>query len=393
MSERKSSTDLSPSVETLLNSFPFPERDWEQDARAVEARLKTTRAGSADTAWLAAPLPHESGEPSGPRSATSTPSASSGIGSQSLADLARRSVQNKQAGEREMARASLALAARQQPIAEEVRALREGVASTAPAALVAPANAPARVSVSAPPNARRRRWLAAMPIAAAGLLAGGVLLWWQHSVPLPLVSTVIATPTKTMAYPSGAATAAAPALQGVPSGIDPSTLPESAAPAQLTPEKVASKAHPSALTPPNVQHSKEKIALADEPMASPASRAPSREEKTSSTLPGEQALPPDTTLRPADSTGGAIPAKPSTGAVQAALGSVMSGARHCVAGEEGPSSALVIFGSDGRVRGVTVSGPASGKSSGSCVEAQLSRARVQPFAAPNFSVTATVRPD
>jgi hypothetical protein len=85
--------------------------------------------------------------------------------------------------------------------------------------------------------------------------------------------------------------------------------------------------------------------------------------------------------------------KPSTGAVQVALGAVMSGARHCVAGDESASSAVVVFGSDGRVQSVTVSGPAAGKPSGACIEGQLSRARVQPFAAASFSISATVRPN
>jgi hypothetical protein len=109
--------------------------------------------------------------------------------------------------------------------------------------------------------------------------------------------------------------------------------------------------------------------------------------------PIEKALPPDPALRPADSTGGAIPVKPSTGAVQAALGAVMSGARHCVAGDDAASSAVVVFASDGRVESVTVHGPAAGKPSGTCIEGQLSRARVQPFAASSFSINATVRPD
>lgn len=109
--------------------------------------------------------------------------------------------------------------------------------------------------------------------------------------------------------------------------------------------------------------------------------------------PVEKALPPDPALRPAESTGGAIPVKPSTGAVQAALGSVMSGARHCVAGDDGPSSAVVVFASDGHVQSVTVQGLAAGKPSAACIEAQLSRARVQPFASASFSINATVRPD
>jgi hypothetical protein len=71
----------------------------------------------------------------------------------------------------------------------------------------------------------------------------------------------------------------------------------------------------------------------------------------------------------------------------------MSGARHCVAGDDAPSSAVVVFGSDGHVQSVNVSGPAAGKPSGACIQSQLSRARVQPFAQSTFSINATVRPD
>ncbi len=107
----------------------------------------------------------------------------------------------------------------------------------------------------------------------------------------------------------------------------------------------------------------------------------------------ELGLPPDPGLRPADSSGGQLPVKPSSGAVQAALGAVLSGARHCVAGDDAPSSAVVLFGSDGRVQSVSVSGPAAGKAAGQCIQAQLTKARVQPFAASNFSVNTTIRPD
>jgi hypothetical protein len=53
----------------------------------------------------------------------------------------------------------------------------------------------------------------------------------------------------------------------------------------------------------------------------------------------------------------------------------------------------VVFASDGHVQSVSVHGPAAGKPSGACIEGQLSRARVQPFAAASFSINATVRPD
>ncbi len=94
MSERRSAADLGSSTEALLAAFPFPERDWESDARAIEARF--AEAGPTDALLLAAPLPAEPGEPNG-TPATATPLTNSGVRTQSLAELARRSVEKKQA--------------------------------------------------------------------------------------------------------------------------------------------------------------------------------------------------------------------------------------------------------------------------------------------------------
>jgi hypothetical protein len=386
MSERRSSADLGPNLEAALSSFPFPERDWEKDATAVEAKLSTAQLGSSDAALLAAPLPSEPGEPSAVPSATATPLTHSGVRTQSLAEMARRSVLNKQAAEREMARESLALAAQQRP------ALPAEPPSTASAA---------RPIAAAPVAAVSARAAAASPwpklAAAAGVIAfaAGVLFWLrQPGAPVPLVSTVLPTATPTSQAKPNAVDAprAVPtaSLQLTPSGVDPNSLPGESAP------KPAEAAHekPSAATAraptagaASGAPSAEKIVLEDEP-ENAAPKAAATVEKTV-----EKALPPDPALRPADSTGGAVPTKPSTGAVQAALGAVMSGARHCVAGEDTASSAVVVFSSDGHVQSVSVSGPAAGQSSGACIQAQLSRARVQPFAAASFSVSATVRPD
>jgi hypothetical protein len=208
------------------------------------------------------------------------------------------------------------------------------------------------------------------------------------------VSTVvpIATPTSE-AKPSGIdapGTAPAAVAQLGPNGVDPNSLPGESArkPAEAAHEKPsAAAARAPAAGAASSGPRAEKIVLEDEPESAPTAATTPVEK------PEEKALPPDPALRPADSTGGAVPAKPSTGAVQAALGAVMSGARHCVAGDNAPSSAVVVFASDGHVQSVSVSGPASGQSSGACIQAQLERARVQPFAAASFSVSATVRPD
>jgi hypothetical protein len=84
--------------------------------------------------------------------------------------------------------------------------------------------------------------------------------------------------------------------------------------------------------------------------------------------------------------------KPSAGAAQAAVGSVLGAARTCIAGHPQPSTAQIVFGSDGQVSSVAVGGPAAGTPAAACIESSLKKARVQPFAAPSFSLSVTVRP-
>lgn len=89
---------------------------------------------------------------------------------------------------------------------------------------------------------------------------------------------------------------------------------------------------------------------------------------------------------------GALPDHPSTGAVQAAVGTVLGAARACVAGQNAASRATIHFASDGSVQSVAVAGPALATSAEPCLRNALSGARVQPFARPAYSVTLTVRP-
>jgi len=384
VSDRRSSSDLGSNAEASLAAFPFPERDWERDARAIEARLGSGLRGSTDAALLAAPLPSEADEPSA-LSATATPLTNSGVRTQSLAELARRSVEKKQATERQMARESLALAAlnaQQRPKPTQADALPtpanvNGVAtaSSGVANHVAAGSA-VRDNAAAVPAKPFPKVALALPALA---LAAAALLWFRQPTPepAPLVSNEPTPATATAVAPSAPAASAVAhneptPTEDAPRGIDPSTLPDQDTPGS---NAEASKA-PAVATA----------------VAKAGSSKPQTKPKQAAADPGSD-LPPDPALRPADSRGGELPAKPTTGAVQAALGSVMSGARHCVAGDEAPSRAVVVFGSDGRVQQVTVSGAAAGKSSASCIEAQLSRARVQPFAASSFSVNATVRPE
>ena len=390
MSERRSWPDLGANAESVLAAFPFPERDWERDARAVEVRLSEAAPDSTEALLLAPPLPGEPGEPTA-ASATTTPLAHSGVRTQSLAELARRSVEKKQASEREMARESLAIAAQQKPSQEEARVLREVLSQQAapPRPKAVAATAPTAAAGPRAARARPSPW----PKLALGIpvlaFAAVALLWLKQSEPAPLVTNALPA-SLTVAKPLAAPNLAPSVAQSTDRGIDPSSLPGE------SPSKALDPAHPkAALAGPIAvaasaasaapKPSAEKIELEEDQPAVVAAAAPEKAV--------EKALPPDPALRPADSSGGELPVKPSTGAVQAALGAVMSGARRCVAGDDAPSSALVVFGSDGRVQHVSVTGPAAGKSSGACIEEQLGHARVQPFAAPNFSVSATVRPD
>jgi len=87
-----------------------------------------------------------------------------------------------------------------------------------------------------------------------------------------------------------------------------------------------------------------------------------------------------------------IPEQPSQGAVAAAFGPVMGGAKACVAGADEVSRASVTFSSSGRVSSVAVSGWAAAHGKSGCVQAALKAAKVGPFSKPNFTVGVPIRP-
>jgi hypothetical protein len=87
-----------------------------------------------------------------------------------------------------------------------------------------------------------------------------------------------------------------------------------------------------------------------------------------------------------------IPDRPATGSVTAAIGSVMGGAKACVAGADDVSRATVTFGSSGAVQSVSVSGWAAGKPAASCIQSALKGANVGRFSQPTFTFGVTIRP-
>jgi hypothetical protein len=87
-----------------------------------------------------------------------------------------------------------------------------------------------------------------------------------------------------------------------------------------------------------------------------------------------------------------IPEQPSQGSVQAAIGSVMGGAKGCVAGADDVSRAQVTFASGGNVSSVSVTGWAAAHGKSGCVQGALKGAKVGPFSKPSFTVGVTIRP-
>jgi len=87
-----------------------------------------------------------------------------------------------------------------------------------------------------------------------------------------------------------------------------------------------------------------------------------------------------------------VPDAPSQGAVRSALAAQLATAKACVEGDEAPSHASLTFGPDGKVRSVTVSGPAAGTPAEDCIRSSLLRANVGPFSRPTFIVGLTLRP-
>jgi hypothetical protein len=118
------------------------------------------------------------------------------------------------------------------------------------------------------------------------------------------------------------------------------------------------------------------------------------DDETTTGAKSAEAKATSSAMRPAElnAANGGMSDRPSTGAAQAAVGAVLGAARACIAGQPEASSATLVFGSSGEVTSVSVTGPADGTPAAACIKAALGKARVQPFAASNFSLGVAVRP-
>lgn len=311
----------------------------------------------------------------------------------SLADLARASVARRRPSEAaSIAKESLAVASqsRTQTVEELAQRMKATGEVTGPRAV--PSVIVTQQAAAPRGSDLRGAWIG-VAIAGIGLAAAFALVLSRPAAQAPLTVLEPAPPrAEAAALPRTEVKGEAPVVKQAPPSeatLDPSSLPtlprEQAPVAQAKPADAAKTLAPAAApAPAEIASGKvvaEKIVLDEDPKAAPkAASAPSAPK------------PGDAKLRPAELSTSNMTDRPSAGAAQAAVGAVLGTARACVAGHPQPSSAQLVFGSDGQVQSVTVGGPAAGTPAATCIESALKKARVQPFAASSFSLGVTVRP-
>ncbi len=136
------------------------------------------------------------------------------------------------------------------------------------------------------------------------------------------------------------------------------------------------------------------VAAAAVPASPPANNALLDSIKLASTTPAAPAAAPEGAPVPAAATmaQGGVAQRPSQGQVTGALGAALPDARGCLNEDDGVSRARVVFGSDGAVQSVSITGFAAGKPVEACIKTALGKARVSPFAEATYGATVTVRP-
>jgi hypothetical protein len=395
---------LRPGADELLQAFPAGEPDFEAQALAIEARLKTEAPVSSGDLFAPPDLAAEPGEPAADSRVRAAAAPKS-----NFAEMARKSLHKPQDDAAQLAKELLAATAQsRRPTAEMVERVRAagkaaGATSTPlpnseaaqrPSGVVARAEPVAASAAVAPvaPSANNRGTVVALVGSALALAAAFVLFVRSQSAETEnATSAALAREKAAQANASPAttappSTAAAPKSEGVLTPEELTAAPAAqarATPAPGAPAKVAGGALAAGAA---------KAAAAAAAAAAPASSAVVLEEDAQPAQavaePAPKAEPTsEPELKPAEGNSGSVPLTPSAGAVSTALSSVRSNAQACLAGQNDPVSAVVTFAPDGHVLRVSAGGP-----SGACIQAALSKARIQPFARESFSATTTIRP-
>lgn len=405
---------LPPRAEALLSAFGLPERDFDALEARIRAQVAETTIGSTPSALLEAPLPDAADEAAPQESPAK------------LADLARAVAQKRaDLSDAELARETLSVASQLRSqtdvLLERMRAAPRSAepplrprlgaapdqsvaARPVPAAAPAPSaeTAPAAPRSAAPPRSTQRGTSSrtAALFGGAGLVfaaAATVALFLREPPahapelePAGNAVTAAARPAPSVAEP-GAPGLDAPPVRNEPVASPPRAL--AAAPAEPerdAPSEAAAREDAPATTP---RPSKPASALASRARAARDVR-PEKVVLDESKSGAASEPSAEAELKPAAGAAApsSMPDRPSTGAVQAAIASVMTSARSCVAGAPDATSATVIFGSNGSVKSVVVSGATQGTPAGKCIQSALGRAKVAPFAQDAFSVGVSVRP-
>jgi hypothetical protein len=390
-------------AEKLAAELPLKEPDWEALASRVEKDSLLPPATD-ESLFLAPVLLPEPGEEAEPEAPVAEPASipppplrakpePEGVPSQresvSLADLARATMAKRGAADSaSIAKQSLDIAARR----------RSGEAAEQ-----AQPSGSTRQAITLPPAGSRRSgdqrgvWIG-VGIAAIGLAAGfGLYLTAEREKETIIVAGA----------PALATAPAAPLPQPVPAqpskgtGSEPTVESPRGVSLEALEREAMAKASPTGAGAVGTPAPAGRAATATVPLGTSGpgvkpERVVLEEDGTRGPVPPAQvaARPAGSAvLKPAELGRDAGAAdRPSAGAAQAAVGAVLGAARSCIAGHPRPSSATIVFGSSGEVSQVSVGGEAAGTPAGGCIESALKKARVQPFAAPTFSLAVTVRP-
>jgi hypothetical protein len=245
--------------------------------------------------------------------------------------------------------------------------------------------------------------IAGLAIALIGMAAGVAI--WVNGRQKPADTTAQSgkenPPAAVQAAPPSEPQKVAEAPKAEPQGLSIDSLP----PAEAEAQKRATPQPAGGGTPADSQKlaAQQQPATTDKAAPAPAGTAPPIGDKPgdlSSAMAkavgdsGEKSVNTDgaTPANGGKAGNQSVPEKPSQGSVNSAVGSVMGGAKACVAGADDVSRAQITFGSNGSVQNVSVTGWAANNGQSGCVKSALKGASVGPFSQPTFTVGVTIRP-
>lgn len=273
-------------------------------------------------------------------------------------------------------------------------------ASHAPASM--PSMAPALASSSQPAFAQKKKSGAVVALLVGGIVAVGAAaagtffyLKSQKPAPAPVAATETQATPDVAPPPAPAPTAAA---QGEEPSSDEATLDPNSLPTATPDHKVAAApkttSKGTASAPKAAAEPKAEAKLSEKDLPAAPSGPAGDLGAAMGKAVGDDGKPKSQEPVPAAGSNtptGSVPQKPSQGAVTGAIGSVLRNARACLGPDDPVSHATVVFGSDGAVQSVNVSGAAAGKPAEACIKTALMKAKVGPFAEPSYTTRITVR--